>query len=123
MLAGTELDAGNMGELIEKCFFWVGPKTLYTSIHYCAQMFLKDEMEISCDEAFRNTVNEFYEIFLESDRIAALVKSGACSMYDIREVFCSNIERLVSCGSSHTEVFCLCHASGTNGLCLFMCVE
>ncbi|TPP59322.1 Calcium-dependent secretion activator 1 [Fasciola gigantica] len=57
------------------------------------QMFLKGEMTITCDEAFHNAISDFFEIVLESDRIASMVKSGSCSMYDIREVFITNIEK------------------------------
>ncbi|VDP89181.1 unnamed protein product [Echinostoma caproni] len=56
-------------------------------------MFLKGEMNITCDEAFRNAISDFFEVVLESDRIASMVKSGSCSMYDIREVFITNIEK------------------------------
>ncbi|CAL8091958.1 unnamed protein product [Calicophoron daubneyi] len=57
------------------------------------QQFLKGDMAINCDEAFRNAISDFYDIVLESDRIASMVKSGSCSMYDIREIFITNIEK------------------------------
>ncbi|GAA54343.1 calcium-dependent secretion activator 1 [Clonorchis sinensis] len=57
------------------------------------QSFLKGELAISCDEAFRNAISDFFEVVLKSDRIASMVKSGSCSMYDLREVFITNIER------------------------------
>ncbi|KAA3681724.1 calcium-dependent secretion activator [Paragonimus westermani] len=57
------------------------------------QLFLKGEMPITCDEAFRSAISDFYDVVLESDRIASMVKSGSCSMYDIREIFITNVDR------------------------------
>ncbi|CAH8530575.1 unnamed protein product [Dicrocoelium dendriticum] len=57
------------------------------------QLFLKGEYPINCDEAFQSAVGDFFEVVLESDRIASMVKSGACSMYDIREIFIAFIEK------------------------------
>ncbi|VDP30664.1 unnamed protein product, partial [Schistosoma margrebowiei] len=60
------------------------------------QLYLRGELAISSDEAFHTAVNEFFEAVLNSDRLLNMVKSGSCSMYDIREIFIANIEKQVS---------------------------
>ncbi|CAH8509906.1 unnamed protein product [Schistosoma bovis] len=57
------------------------------------QLYLRGELAISSDEAFHTAVNEFFEAVLNSDRLLNMVKSGSCSMYDIREIFIANIEK------------------------------
>ncbi|CAH8490899.1 unnamed protein product [Schistosoma turkestanicum] len=57
------------------------------------QLYLRGDLAISSDEAFHTAVNEFYESVLNSDRLLNMVKSGSCSMYDIREIFIGNIEK------------------------------
>lgn len=57
--------------------------------------FLKGETSIMADEAFKNAVQSYYEVFLKSDRVTSMVKSGACSANDFREVFKNNIEKRV----------------------------
>lgn len=42
-----------------------------------------------------NAVQSYYEVFLKSDRVVALVRSGGCSSNDFREVFKNNIEKRV----------------------------
>ena len=59
------------------------------------QSFLKGEMNIVADEAFTNAVQSYYEVFLKSDRVATMVRSGGCSANDFREVFKNNIEKRV----------------------------
>lgn len=59
------------------------------------QAFLNGELTIAADEAFHNAVQSYYEVFLKSDRIANMVRSGGCSAYDFREVFKNNIEKRV----------------------------
>jgi hypothetical protein len=59
------------------------------------QSFLKGEIQIASDEAFQNAIQNFYEGFLQSDRLQIMVQSGACSSYDFREVFRNNIEKRV----------------------------
>lgn len=56
------------------------------------QSFLKGETQIMADEAFRNTIQNYYDVFLASDRVVQMVQSGACSQLDFREVFKKNIE-------------------------------
>ncbi|KAK3608117.1 hypothetical protein CHS0354_004772 [Potamilus streckersoni] len=57
--------------------------------------FLSGETSIVADEAFTNAVQSYYEVFLKSDRVANMVKSGGCSANDFREVFKNNIEKRV----------------------------
>lgn len=59
------------------------------------QAFLNGELNIPSDEAFMNAVQSYYEVFLKSDRVVALVRSGGCSSNDFREVFKNNIEKRV----------------------------
>lgn len=57
--------------------------------------FLNGETGIIADEAFTNAVQSYYEVFLKSDRVANMVRSGGCSANDFREVFKNNIEKRV----------------------------
>lgn len=57
--------------------------------------FLNGETTIMADEAFKNAVQSYYEVFLKSDRVSSMVRSGACSSNDFREVFKNNIEKRV----------------------------
>ncbi|XP_041348328.1 calcium-dependent secretion activator 1-like isoform X2 [Gigantopelta aegis] len=57
--------------------------------------FLSGETNIVADEAFTNAHQSYYEVFLKSDRVANMVKSGGCSANDFREVFKNNIEKRV----------------------------
>ncbi|XP_064633820.1 calcium-dependent secretion activator 1-like isoform X2 [Lineus longissimus] len=57
--------------------------------------FLNGETTIVADEAFTNAVQSYYEVFLKSDRVANMVRSGGCSANDFREVFKNNIEKRV----------------------------
>ena len=57
--------------------------------------FLNGETNIVADEAFTNAVQSYYEVFLKSDRVANMVRSGGCSANDFREVFKNNIEKRV----------------------------
>jgi len=59
--------------------------------------FLSGEMQIMADEAFKNAVQSYYEVFLKSERVTSMVRSGACSANDFREVFKNNIEKRVRC--------------------------
>ena len=59
------------------------------------QAFFNKELNIQYDEAFSNAVHSYYEVFLKSDRVANMVKSGGCSANDFREVFKNNIEKRV----------------------------
>nr|XP_023014801.1 calcium-dependent secretion activator [Leptinotarsa decemlineata] len=59
------------------------------------QSFLKGETQIMADEAFQNAVQNYYDVFLKSERVVKMVHSGACSQYDFREVFRNNIEKRV----------------------------
>ncbi|KAK6631099.1 hypothetical protein RUM43_014195 [Polyplax serrata] len=59
------------------------------------QAFLKGDTQIMADEAFQNAVQNYYEVFLKSERVAKMVMSGACSQHDFREVFRNNIEKRV----------------------------
>ncbi|XP_016903855.1 calcium-dependent secretion activator isoform X3 [Apis cerana] len=56
------------------------------------QSFLKGETQIMADEAFRNAIQNYYDVFLTSDRVMQMVQSGACSQLDFREVFKENIK-------------------------------
>lgn len=47
------------------------------------------------DEAFQNAVQNYYDVFLKSERVAKMVQLGAWTQYDFREVFRSNIEKRV----------------------------
>ncbi|XP_074000165.1 calcium-dependent secretion activator 1 isoform X2 [Rhodnius prolixus] len=57
--------------------------------------FLKGDTQIMADEAFQNAVQNYYDVFLRSDRALKIVQSGACSQFDFREVFRNNIEKRV----------------------------
>lgn len=57
--------------------------------------FLVGETNIVADEAFTNAVQSYYEVFVKSDRVLAMVKSGGSSANDFREVFKNNIEKRV----------------------------
>lgn len=57
--------------------------------------FLSGETSIVADEAFTNAVQSYYEVFLKSDRVMNMVKSGGSSANDFREVFKNNIEKRV----------------------------
>ena len=46
--------------------------------------FLQGETQIVADEAFTNAVQSYFEVFLNSDRVANMVKSGGCSLNDFR---------------------------------------
>lgn len=59
------------------------------------QAFLKGETQILADEAFQNAVQCYHDVFLKSDRINDMVKTGACSHQDFREVFKNNIEKRI----------------------------
>jgi hypothetical protein len=59
------------------------------------QAFLNGELNIAADEAFHNAVQSYFEVFLRSDRVANMVRSGGCSANDFREVFKNNIEKRV----------------------------
>ncbi|XP_001604604.4 calcium-dependent secretion activator isoform X2 [Nasonia vitripennis] len=59
------------------------------------QSFLKGETQIMADEAFHNAIQNYYEVFLKSDRVVRMVQSGACSQQDFRDVFRNNIEKRV----------------------------
>lgn len=59
------------------------------------QSFLNGELSIAADEAFQNAVQSYYEVFLKSDRVTNMVRSGGCSANDFREVFKNNIEKRV----------------------------
>ncbi|KAK7576314.1 hypothetical protein V9T40_012600 [Parthenolecanium corni] len=57
--------------------------------------FLKGDTQIMADEAFQNAVQNYYDVFLCSERIAKMVQSGGCCQNDFREVFRNNIEKRV----------------------------
>ncbi|KAG7198307.1 hypothetical protein KM043_005710 [Ampulex compressa] len=59
------------------------------------QSFLKGETQIMADEAFHNAIQNYFDVFLKSDRVVRMVQSGACSQLDFREVFKKNIEKRV----------------------------
>ncbi|XP_045519638.1 calcium-dependent secretion activator isoform X10 [Pieris brassicae] len=60
------------------------------------QAFLKGETQILADEAFQNAVQAYFDIFLKSERVEQMVKAGACTHNDFREVFRNNIEKRVN---------------------------
>ncbi|VVD05998.1 unnamed protein product, partial [Leptidea sinapis] len=60
------------------------------------QAFLKGETQILADEAFQNAVQAYYDVFLKSERVEQMVKAGACTHNDFREVFKNNIEKRVN---------------------------
>ncbi|XP_033214599.1 calcium-dependent secretion activator isoform X3 [Belonocnema kinseyi] len=59
------------------------------------QAFLKGETQIIADEAFHNAIQNYFDVFLKSERVVRMVQSGACSQHDFREVFKNNIEKRV----------------------------
>ncbi|XP_076676723.1 calcium-dependent secretion activator 1 isoform X2 [Andrena cerasifolii] len=67
-------------------------KQLLDTICSRFQSFLKGETQIMADEAFRNAIQNYHDVFLTSDRVIQMVQSGSCSQLDFREVFKKNIE-------------------------------
>ncbi|KAB7507968.1 Calcium-dependent secretion activator 1 [Armadillidium nasatum] len=59
------------------------------------QSFLRGELQIAADEAFTNAVQSYFDVFLKSERVAAMVSSGACSQNDLRDVFRNNVQKRV----------------------------
>ncbi|XP_014212617.1 calcium-dependent secretion activator isoform X3 [Copidosoma floridanum] len=59
------------------------------------QSFLKGETNIMADEAFHNAIQNYFDVFLKSERVVRMVQSGGCSQHDFREVFRINIEKRV----------------------------
>ncbi|XP_043283484.1 calcium-dependent secretion activator isoform X2 [Venturia canescens] len=59
------------------------------------QAFLKGETQILADEAFHNAIQNYFDVFLKSERVVRMVQSGACSQTDFREVFKKNIGKRV----------------------------
>ena len=58
--------------------------------------FLRGELpSISSDEAFHAAIQNYFDAFLNSNRLLMIVTSGACSAHDFREVFRKNIEKRV----------------------------
>ena len=57
--------------------------------------FLNGDTQIVADEAFILSVESYCDVFLSSDRITNLVKSGGCSSHDLRELFRNSIEKRV----------------------------
>lgn len=47
------------------------------------------------DEAFQNAIQNYFDVFLKSDRVERMVQLGAWTHSDFREVFRSNIEKRV----------------------------
>ena len=70
-------------------------KQEHTRIKERFAAFLNGEIEMLADDALRNAVQSYYEVFLKSDRVASMVRFGACSENDFREVFKNNIEKRV----------------------------
>lgn len=56
---------------------------------------MKGETQIIADEAFHNAIQNYFDVFLKSERVIQMVQSGACSQYDFREVFRNNVEKRV----------------------------
>ncbi|XP_058794999.1 calcium-dependent secretion activator [Phymastichus coffea] len=59
------------------------------------QAFLRGETQIIADEAFHNAIQNYFDVFLKSERVVRMVQSGGCSQHDFREVFRINIEKRV----------------------------
>lgn len=57
--------------------------------------FIDGQTSIMADEAFKNAVQSYFEVFLMSDRVSSMVRSGGCSNEDFRDVFKNNIEKRV----------------------------
>ena len=51
------------------------------------QSFLRGETQIPKDEAFKDCIEVYLNVFLRSERIAQVTKGGALSQHDCREVF------------------------------------
>ncbi|XP_022108476.1 calcium-dependent secretion activator 1-like isoform X3 [Acanthaster planci] len=66
-----------------------------TTIKERFQAFINGETQIVADEAFCNAVQNYYQVFLKSDRVLKMVLSGGCSSHDFREVFKNNVEKRV----------------------------
>ena len=64
------------------------------------QSFLRGELNITADEAFTNTVQNYYESFLKNDRVLSMVKGGFCSATDFRDIFkvsfCRNLNNFLT---------------------------
>lgn len=59
------------------------------------QAFLKGETQIASDDAFKNAIENYFELFLRSDRVQLMVTGGACSAYDFIEIFRVSTEKRV----------------------------
>ncbi|KAL1493003.1 hypothetical protein ABEB36_011149 [Hypothenemus hampei] len=59
------------------------------------QSFLKGETQIMADEAFQNAVQNYYDVFLKSERVTKMIQLGAWTLHDFREVFRCNIDKRV----------------------------
>lgn len=76
-----------------RCFVFLKNTILFLS--NSLQAFLKGETQILADEAFQNAVQSYQDVFLKSERVEQMVKSGACSHIDFHNVFRNNIEKRV----------------------------
>ncbi|EDV25343.1 uncharacterized protein TRIADDRAFT_23934 [Trichoplax adhaerens] len=72
-------------------------RTNLETIRQRFRSFLNGDTQIVADEAFILSVESYCDIFLSSDRITNLVKSGGCSSHDLRELFRNSIEKRVRC--------------------------
>ena len=59
------------------------------------ETYLSGKSDIVADEAFTGAVEAYYQVFLGSEQLKALVDRGAVTLKDFREVFKKNIERRV----------------------------
>ena len=59
------------------------------------QAFLKGELQLASDEAFFNAIQHYHDVFLNTDRVQLMVKGGASSVYDFKEIFRMNIEKQI----------------------------
>ncbi|KAI1285895.1 Calcium-dependent secretion activator [Halotydeus destructor] len=59
------------------------------------QSFMNGELQLPSDGAFQNAVQHYFDFFLNSDRVPVMVKGGACSVHDFKEIFRMHIEKQI----------------------------
>jgi len=59
------------------------------------ESFLRGETQIPKDEAFKDCIEVYLNVFLRSERIAQVTKGGALSQHDCREVFRHQTEKKI----------------------------
>jgi len=71
-------------------------KAQFEQIHARFQGFVKgDAFPFPADEEFQAAIQTYLQVFLDSDRLQVLVKGGAVSLHDLREIFRLEIKKRI----------------------------